>query len=224
MNDNTLTAEIDLVPSDYRTHHVKVGIIKRYASILVPLVVLGGLAYGALRYQTWKIEGEVETLQQRTLVSSQQRDQITSLRKVADNFQRQLTMLGRLRSGGQALDMFTTIDRAIPAGDVWFRTWTFRRAGFVIGSDKEGVNRGYFVVIPANSDASSSEPWQIETHMDIKGEARDHSALSTFVQRLFDQPQIQDVRVVNTARRRLESSSVVEFDLRIVVRSAAGET
>jgi hypothetical protein len=222
MNDHSMTAEIDLVPTDYRTHYAKVRIIKRYASVLVPLLLLGGLAHSALRYTSWKIEHEVETLQQQTLVSSRQRDQITQLRKVADEFQRQLTMLGRLRSGGQAMDMFTTIDKAIPAGDVWFRTWTFRRAGFVIEGDSSEVNRGYFVVIPANSGTSSSEPWQIETHMDIKGQARDHSTLSTFVQRLFDQPQIQDVRVVNTARRSYENTSVVDFDLRIVVRSAAG--
>ncbi len=222
MNDNAMTAEIDLVPNDYRTYHAKVRIITRFASILVPLLLVSGFAYAALRYQTWDIEHEVEALQQKTFVSSQQRDQITHLRKVADDFQRQLTMLGRLRSGGQALDMFTTIDRAIVPGDVWFRTWTFRRAGFVTEGDVNEVSRGYFVVIPANSESSSSEPWQIETHMEIKGHARDHSTLSTFVQKLFDQPQIQDVRVVNTARRRYENLSVVDFDLRIVVRSAAG--
>ncbi|HSS62936.1 MAG TPA: hypothetical protein VLS27_00755, partial [Gammaproteobacteria bacterium] len=142
MNDIAMTAEIDLVPNDYRAHHAKVRIIKRYASVLVPLLLVGGLVYAALRYETRNIEDEVEALQRQTLVSSQQRDQITGLRKVADEFQRQLTMLGRLRSGGQAMDMFTTIDRAIPPGDVWFRTWTFRRAGFVIKGDSSEVNRG----------------------------------------------------------------------------------
>lgn len=222
MNDNAMTAEIDLVPNDYRDHHAKLQVIRRYAWILVPLLSFGVLAYASLRYHTSEIEGEVEALQQRSLIARQQREEIAALREVADDFKRQLTMLGRLRSGGQALDMFTTIDRTLPAGDVWFRMWTFRRAGFVIEGDSNEVNRGYFVVIPADSAASSSEPWQIETHMDIKGQARDHSALSTFVQRLFDQPQIQDVRVVNTTRQRVENTSVVDFTLRIVVRSAAG--
>ncbi|MDX1527858.1 MAG: PilN domain-containing protein [Gammaproteobacteria bacterium] len=222
MNDLTLTTEIDLIPNDYRIHYAKVRILKRHALILIPLLVFAGLAYGALRFYTWEIEREVETLQQMTLVSSRQRDQITRLRKVADEFQRQLTMLGRLRSGGQAMDMFITIDRAIPPGDVWFRTWNFRRAGFVVKGQTSEVNRGYFVVIPAGSEASSAEPWQIETHMDIKGQARDHSTLSTFVQRLFDQPQIQDVRVVNTAQRSYQNTKVVDFDMRIIVRSAAG--
>jgi len=222
MNDNATTADIDLIPNDYRARHAKARIVKRYASTLIPLLLVSQLAFGFLRYHSSEVEREVEELQQRTLVSSQQRDQITNLRAIADDFQGQLTMLGRLRSGGQALDMFTTIDRAIPPGEVWFRTWTFRRAGFVIEGDSKEVNRGYFVVIPANSEASTSQSWQIETHMDIKAQARDHSALSTFVQKLFDQPQIQDVRVVNTARRNYENTSVVDFDLRIVVRSAAG--
>ena len=222
MNDNATTADIDLIPNDYRARHAKAQIVKRYASTLVPLLLVSQLAFGFLRYHSSEVEREVGELQQRTLVSSQQRDQITNLRAIADDFQGQLTMLGRLRSGGQALDMFTTIDRAIPPGEVWFRTWTFRRAGFVIEGDSKEVNRGYFVVIPANSEASTSQSWQIETHMDIKAQARDHSALSTFVQKLFDQPQIQDVRVVNTARRNYENTSVVDFDLRIVVRSAAG--
>ena len=222
MNDHAMAADIDLIPNDYRARHAKARIVKCYATTLVPLLLVGGLSYGFLRYHTSELEREVEDLQQRTLVSSQQRDQITKLRKIADDFQGQLTMLGRLRSGGQALDMFTTIDRAIPPGEVWFRMWTFRRAGFVIEGDSSEVNRGYFVVIPANSDPSSSDRWQIETHMDIKAQARDHSALSKFVQRLFNQPRIQDVRIVNTARRSYDNDSVVDFDLRVIVRSAAG--
>lgn len=221
MSDNAITAEIDLIPSDYRAHLARVGALRRFALILLSLLLIGGLAYTALRHQTLQMEREVGALERRTLITDQQRQQIARLRDVAKDFQHQLAMLGRLRSGGQAQDMFTIIDRAISPGDVWFRMWTFRRAGFVIEGDSNQVNRGYLAVIPADGGASSSKPWQVETHMSIKGQARDHSTLSNFVQNLFNQAQIQDVRVINTARSRYKDTSVVDFDLRIVLRSTA---
>lgn len=223
MNDNTMTSEIDLVPSDYRAHQVKLRIVRRFAYIVIPLLLIGGLLYTILRFQTWQIEHELEALEKRALVTSQQRDQIAQLRKTAEDIQRQLVMLNRLRSGGQALGIFRTIDRALPPRAVWFRMWTFQRAGFVVEGNASEVNRGYFVVIPADNEASSSEAWRLETHMDIKGQARDHSALSEFVRNLFGQPQVQDVQIVNTARRGYKDTSVIDFDLRIVLHSGAGD-
>ena len=56
--------------------------------------------------------------------------------------------------------------------------------------------------------------------MEIKGYARDHSALSRFVNRLYDHPEIVDARVLNTSVRPAGDGTIVDFDLAVVVAGA----
>jgi hypothetical protein len=55
--------------------------------------------------------------------------------------------------------------------------------------------------------------------MTIKGQAKDHAALSRFVRKLFEQPEIQDVRILNTSR--LSDERIVNFDLAVTVNSGS---
>jgi hypothetical protein len=59
----------------------------------------------------------------------------------------------------------------------------------------------------------------MDTHMEIRGQAVDHSTLAQFVSRLLDQPRIEQVRVVNTRVRPLAAVEVVDFELAVVVRT-----
>ena len=51
----------------------------------------------------------------------------------------------------------------------------------------------------------------------IRGQARDHSALSRFVRRLFEQPEIQDIRILNTSLA--DNREFVDFNLAVTVNS-----
>jgi hypothetical protein len=114
--------------------------------------------------------------------------------------------------------MFTVIDHALDGGDVWFRSWRFQRAGAEVEMEgEESVNTGYFVVLPPDGESSESRAWRVETHMEIRGHARDHAALSTFVRRLYEQPSIEDVKVLKTNAREYDHGSLVDFDLAVVV-------
>ena len=59
-------------------------------------------------------------------------------------------------------------------------------------------------------------------YMKIRGQAKDHSALSGFVRRLYQQPEIQDVRILNTAVAA--GSRYVDFNLAIVVNGQEANT
>ena len=111
------------------------------------------------------------------------------------------------------------VDRALKDGSVWFTSWSFLRAGVEAEREKRGVNTGYFIVIPQGEGADPEPAWQIKTHMEIKGQARDHAAMSDFVRRLLDQPQIGDIRVLNTRQHRYSLATVVDFELAVVVNS-----
>ena len=53
--------------------------------------------------------------------------------------------------------------------------------------------------------------------MTIRGQVRDHSALSRFVRRLFEQPEIEDIRIFNTALSG--DREFVNFNLAVTVNS-----
>ena len=112
------------------------------------------------------------------------------------------------------------IDRAISAGDLWFVDWQFSRAGVVVNPKQQTLNSGYFIVVPnKNASNAESEAWEIQTHLKIRGQALNHAALSVFVGRLLEQPQIYDVRIQQTTLKRRTNGSVVEFELAIMVHN-----
>ena len=118
--------------------------------------------------------------------------------------------------------MFVTIDRALKDHDVWFTRWQFQRAGVLVGKEQVGVSTGYFIIVPEGERNNDEGTWQVETRMMIQGQAVDHAALSEFVDGLFAQPEIVDVRVQRTLLRPYPSTNVVDFDLAIVLNSNLG--
>ena len=116
-------------------------------------------------------------------------------------------------------DMFVTIDRALTSDDVWFLNWQFQRAGVMTGEEVRTVNTGYFVVVPDGAEQSVSNDRRVQTHMEIRGQALDHSALSGFVRRLFVQPEIDDIRIRRTSLVRSNDVDTVNFELAVVLNT-----
>lgn len=213
--------EIDLIPLEYRTRQWH----KRWMGLLLAsssaLIVAAFGSYSALAYATKQVRSDVEALLAQQLITKQQRTDLEQLSTEKTGLQQQLALLNGLRSGAAAETMFVTIDRALVDDELWFLRWQFKRAGVIVSEEKKGVETGYFIVVPRSASGAEdpSRPWQVETHMTIKGQASDHSALSKFVRRLFQQPEIADVRLHKTSLRRYASAQVVDFDLDVVLNS-----
>lgn len=210
-------AEIDLIPGAYRT-------LLKLRSWTVRLgVTVGGLilvivtAYIALNQINKEVDAEVSELQARQEMTTRQRDELKRLDEEKSVFENQLALLSELRSGAATQEMFKTIDRALTDSDVWFLDWEFRRANSIVKKKDESIETGYFIIVKNSENNNESETWKIETHMNIKGQAQDHSALSRFVRRLYEQPEIKDVRILNTTRS--PQRKVVDFDLAVIVKA-----
>ncbi len=215
--------EIDLIPSDYRFQRWQRRALKVLAlgcSAIVGTTVLGT---AALSYTTAGIERKLDLLEAQWNVTDQQRSELESLSGRQAEFEQQLALLEGLRSGAAADTMFVTIDRALANHAAWFTRWQFQRAGELVYEEPAGVNTGYFVVVPEGQRNGDGGVRQVETHMMIQGQAIDHAALSEFVGGLFAQPEIVEVRVQRTSLRRYEQTSVVDFDLAIVLNSDIGK-
>jgi len=210
--------EIDLVPGDYRRLTWLRGRVRSTAIVVLAAAFLSVAIYAGLRIWSVSMDRHIATLQSKQAITNQQREALTQLNIQKSDLQRKLELLTGLRGGAEAVQMFVTIDRAMQDNDVWFLDWDFQRAGTTVKNTPETTSNGYFILIPAENGQGSKEAWKIDTHMTFRGQARDHSALSAFVRRLYRQKEIQDVRILDTTRKA--NGGAVEFRLAVTVNSA----
>ena len=212
-------SDMDLIPQAYHTRRWQSRWIT-YTAIsllaLVGIIVSGSLAIDAA---TDNAQTKVAALQRQQTITAQQRADLEKLGSEKADLDGQFRLLSGLRSGAAAEKMFVTIDRALTSDDVWFLKWQFQRAGVVVDGEDRTVNTGYFIVVPDGVDQAAKDKLRVQTHMTIHGQARDHSALSGFVRRLFEQKEIDDVRIRRTSLNRGNQSGMVDFDLAIVLNT-----
>ena len=217
-------SEIDLIPVDYRYWLSQQALLRRY---LIGLVALNVLVLGtglALGYSAKQAQANVLRLKTESAITQQQQLQLQQLRDQQAEYERRWSLLRGLRAGAAVDEIFTLIDRSLSAGDLWFLDWSFRRAGVIVDGQQRGVETGYFIIVSEENDPLAEADLEVETHMTIHGQARDHQALSKFVRTLFEQKDIRDVNVQKTSQTDYANGRVVEFDLTIVLNSAFRES
>jgi hypothetical protein len=213
--------EVDLVPAEYRMVMRFVHRAKMVALCLLVAATLVGVGHRSLKSVAEQDRRAIASLEARQSATTEQRQELEGLRARQGRLERRLALLTAMRGGPTAESMLAIIDHAVAAGGVWFTNWRFGRAGTEVEHDAETVHTGYFVVLPPDAEHPEAKEWRVETQMEIRGHARDHSALSNFVNRLYDGPEIVDARVLNTSVRPFGDGTIVDFDLAVVVAGHA---
>ncbi|MGD2062845.1 MAG: hypothetical protein PVF51_04605 [Nitrospirota bacterium] len=213
--------EVDLIPGEYRTvvrfiHRAKVSAV----CLLVATAILGA-GHRSLESVAEREQRAIAVLQAQQSTTTQQRLELEGLRERQMRLERRLALLAAVRGGPTAESMLAIVDHAVAGGGIWFTNWRFRRAGTEVDHDGSAEHTGYFAVLPPDAEHPEAKEWRVETHMEIKGQARDHSALSTFVNRLYDHPAIEDARVLRTSVRPVGNGTFVDFELAVVVAGNA---
>lgn len=211
--------ELDLIPSSYRLRLQQIQTLKVFLVLLVSISVICGISYAYLLKVKNGLVADIHLLESKKKIINRQHENLLGLQQSQSNYESQLSLLKTLRSGDEVKNILLAIDKSLVEGEVWFKNWKFQRAGTVITEKPTGKNTGYIIVIPSEQENGKKQMWKINSHMTIQGQARDHSALSRFVRRLFDRPEINDVRVLKTSLRRYTKVSIVDFNLAIVVNS-----
>ena len=217
-------ADIDLIPVGYRTWLNQRAIIRNYsmASLILSLLVFAvSMLFSQLTSRT---QERVVALQSENAITQQQQLQLQQLEAAHEEYERRWSMLRGLRAGAEIDDIFLLIDRSLDGRELWFLEWSFHRAGVDVDDRHPGTDTGYFLILPDADRQSNRDSLEVETHMTIRGQARDHQALSTFVRTLFEQDDVKDVNVRRTSLTQYGIGRVVEFDMAIVLKSAYMES
>lgn len=210
-------AEIDLIPRDYRNRVFIFEWGRRFSVAMAAFMALSIAGYAVLNVSNQKLGKNVVTLQKRQQTLVQDQDALREIVEKRDRLQRQWDLLKNLRNSTAASRMFVIVDRSISSGDLWFMNWEFQRSADLVELQPESPRAGHYIVKSDKAGQGSEQAWEIKTSMAIKGQARDHSALSRFVRQLYQQPEVQDVRILNTSL--VKTDSVVNFDMIVTINT-----
>jgi len=212
---------MDLVPADYRRYVQQLQLLQHWGLLIGVIIAASVMLAAGLKYMSIEYQKEIVVLEKKKAISSHQRGILQDLEKDRNLLMKKRQVLEKLRGGALAEDMFVNIDRALDGRNIWFKNWKFTRAGSMTSEKPKGVNTGYFIVIPESDrvNQKEQEAWRIQTHMEVSGQATDHEALSSFVRRVLQQPQIGDVRILNTQQQASADKTVIDFKLVIMVNS-----
>jgi hypothetical protein len=214
-----MTHEIDLIPASYR-ERLK---IQRWCQLfllaLASVIFLTVFIWFSLSSKNQSIQTEISTLQRDKSFNLQQQQTYNDLLTAERKLNKNLEILDGLRGGAPVRQTMMVIDRVLNE-NIWFLQWSFKRAGEIVNLPPQMVQTGYFIIIPKeNNRLGKKQTWKLETHMEIKGQARDHSSFSLFVQDLLNQAEIEDVKIVDTQMRRYSDIQVVDFNIVIMINN-----
>lgn len=209
-------SEFNLIPEEYhqavrQRRAMLIGI-----SVAVAVVVLCTGSISTAYYLLHQREAELIVLRQQKALSVQQQDRLAYLQGQKLKLESDLRLLSSLQSPVAMADVVVAVENAARPANVHFQSWAFRRAGIRTADDSEVRPPSYYALSEEKSFPAS---WESLTHVTIFGEARDHAALSVFVQSLFEQQDIEDVRIQRSAR----NEQGVEFQLAVVMATKVGE-
>lgn len=209
-----MTPDIDLIPTDYRETRWRAGFVRAVvgATAATCIVLLGISA--SLFARISALEKDNQSARSRNAITEQQQAQLDLTNERIAALESKLAMLNGLRSGAPAEDLFSLIDTALPAGEVWLDDLRLVRAGVTVSQGGTSERAGYFIVV---ADAPADAPATVRTTLDLEGHAIDHAALSRFVRQLYTHPEVQDVRLDRTTRQRQDDSAAVGFELSITL-------
>lgn len=212
-------SELDLVPPRYRRRRKAIDLTRSMGVLYVAVCLfVVGLRF-VLDQQVSRHGEEIEAMRAKQADAERAQAEYALLEGEKEDLDDRIRALEGLRGGVAAIRMFSLVDAAL-SEDIWFKQWSFRRAGETVEAESTAVETGYFILLPRTDDDSPRRAWRMHTHMEIIAEASDHGALAAFVHRLSRQPQIESVRILSTRGQRESDGGRVAFELALLVRSA----
>ena len=207
-------SEFNLIPEEYYAGIRRRRLMLMAMSAAIAVVVLIGGAIGGAHQVLATREGELAQLRMQKALSVQQQERVALLQQEKNRLESDLRLLSSLQSGAPVTTIIQSVEAAAEPAGVHFDSWAFVRSGIRAGGDTEPRPPSYYALAMADQGFPAAR--ESMAHMTLEGRAKDHAALSTFVQKLFEQPDIEDVRI----QRSSQGETGVAFHLAVKVATA----
>ncbi len=190
--------EMDLMPADYRRNQTARKLLIGFAAFYV--LIISGLLAGKiiLEMKMSSLEVQVKTYKKQSQILVEQQKLNSDLKNKKSAIESQYTFVKMLQQGGGADQIFHVFDRVLARDlkvtgkrNIWMTAWTYTAENLDLGKEQN---------IKQNMKVT------------MNGQARDHEALSVFVENLMRQPEVHDVNVINTTLLGADEA-IVTFEL-----------
>ncbi len=211
--------ELDLIPAEYRQRQQ----IQRNCTIficifMVLLAAIAGLKM-VLQHQTSELQIQIQSLENGKKTKLDQQQKFNELLAKERLLKKRLEIFNSLHGGPSVQQLLMAVDRVLD-GDVWFNEWSLLRTAEIDMTKTMPSTSNLVIVIPeGEGGAGADKSWQLTTRMEINGQAIDHSKLSAFVSRLMKQPEINDVKLLNTSLKTYLSTQLVDFKMVVIINN-----
>ncbi|WP_372783957.1 hypothetical protein [Litorivivens sp.] len=209
--------DIDLIPDDYRKNRQILADLRAFSLAAVIVILIVALVSAVLKILMQSAQTDAEKLSGQQLLIDQKSAQLQTLDEQIKSMSEQLSVLSGFRGGQTAPRLLVAIDRALDNSEVWFARLSFGRAGSMVDKKEAATSNGYFIVLPKQNESDTEKAWQIETHLEVLGYARNYAKLSAFVGELLKQAEVRSVKIIRSGRRVVGGNDLVEFELAILV-------
>lgn len=215
---------MDLIPAAYREKLRRKRQWRRFALVCAAVLGIAAAARAGIELLTQRAGPVYQRYLQLDAEAQQRRTAISTLQARVESAELRRRMLASLRGESDIAPLFKALDNAYHPS-VWLLEMTFQREGALEVLKPGAVNTGYFIVVPKEAAASGApgtdQAWRTRKHLEIRGLAADHGALTSFMKLLDGQPGFESVRLLQTGTRNYTTTQVVEFSLAATLQPEA---
>jgi uncharacterized protein YegJ (DUF2314 family) len=204
--------EMDLIPSDYRKERNRHNWIRKFLTLCVLVVIAIASLRGMLGYLIWRENVQVVRLEQQESIAAQNNAKAETYRQQKQVTERQLAALNELRGRDRVAQFLQSIDTAYSPG-IWFDSIHFMRENKT-GTLQNVPSNTSIIVVP---NGAEDKPLDISQSVEIVGHASNHTILAEFMRKLGAQPNVADLRLIDTTLRSYAAAQIVDFNMTLQI-------
>lgn len=203
-------ADIDMIPRSYREGLRVRRTLIVYGAALALLLVAGGGAGALLR---WRLALETPRLEQGRAASLQMtamRTQLANAQARRDLLAENVGALDSLRGSGDVAALAASLDRTLN-DQVWFERLRFTRTQELLQAAPSSPLPPGTVQARA-PQTGAVQAWRLGTQIEIAGQAESNDAMTAFLAALVADPQLANLRFLNSSAAAPEEGGAVSFN------------
>lgn len=215
-------SDFDLIPEDYKYWQWQRRCLKRTAAAVLATLLVVVVLTAYLRSEAARHSAIMIDLQRQQAMSRIEQEQMTRLVESERLLQAHWTLLEGFRGGARIQSVLTAVDESLSGDDVWFLNLRFQRLVEKVERNRTTQADDYLIEFTNHLAGNQPESWSIDTQLSISGQARDHSALSEFVQRLGSRNEVLEVKIARTSLTTVNDIDIVEFNIQVRIDNRTG--